>query len=139
MVRHRLIAGAILLAAASVAAAQSSDVRIAVLSAVLPGQWELRAAGEPVRSLCINEVNDLVQIEHQGPACSRFVIANEAKSATVSYSCKGGGSGQTMMRLTEYGSLQIRTQGIARNAPFDYSVEAKRVGSCGGVQVSRRR
>jgi hypothetical protein len=64
-------------------------------------------------------------------ACSRLVIENERTSATVHYSCPGAGWGRTTLRITTPRSARIDTQGIAANAPFDVSVDARRTGDCG--------
>jgi hypothetical protein len=69
-------------------------------------------------------------VQRRGRGATRFVIANDPRTATVSYSCRSGGSGQTTIRADRAGVVKIHTQGILRNEPFDYSVEARRVGAC---------
>jgi len=76
--------------------------------------------------------SDLIQVVHDQSGCSRFVVANEAKSATVHYSCQAAGWGRTTIRVETPRSAQVQTQGIAKNAPFDYTLVARRVGACGG-------
>jgi hypothetical protein len=104
---------------------------LTALDQVEPGLWQLETAGKPPRLRCLVDPVDLVQIEHEQPACSRFVIANEPRSSTVHYSCPRSGWGRTTVRVETPRLVSIRTQGIARNAPFEYSVVARRVGPCG--------
>jgi hypothetical protein len=104
---------------------------LTALSMLEPGLWQLRIPGEPARNICLGDPAALMQLRHSGVACSRLVIENERTSATVHYSCPGAGWGRTTLRITTPRSARIDTQGIAANAPFDVSVDARRTGDCG--------
>jgi hypothetical protein len=112
---------------------------LTALKLLEPGLWELDAEGRPPRQSCIADATSLVQLEHEQPNCSRFVIDNQPKSATVHYSCQRAGWGRTTVRVESPTGAVIRTQGISRNQPFDYIVEAKRVGACGAVTAAKQR
>ena len=139
MMTRAMIGVAILAGIGGIAVAEPYQPKLAALAAILPGQWEIASDAAHSRSMCVTDPAALLQIAHQGPMCSRFTIANEAKVATVSYSCKTGGYGQTNLRVQEDGALQIRTQGILNNEPFDYSATAKRSGACAGAASAQKR
>lgn len=105
---------------------------IKALQGVARGQWELRERGSTAapRKICIAEPVALTQIRHGGTVCSRFVIDNQPKRATVHYTCPGAGHGRTTIRVESNALLQIESQGIANNAPFNTSYEARRLGAC---------
>lgn len=134
-----LALGAILATIGGIAIAEPYQPKLAALATIQPGQWDLDSDAAHSKSMCVTDPAALLQIAHQGPVCSRFIIANDAKTATVSYSCKTGGYGQTNLRVGEDGSVHIRTQGILNNAPFDYSATAKRAGACTVAASAPRR
>ncbi len=101
------------------------------LEMLQPGQWELREAGSAsLRSLCIGDPKLLLQVRHGAAACTRFAISNDARSATVVYTCPGAGNGRTTVRAETSRLVQIETQGVADKAPFVLQFEGRRVGSC---------
>jgi hypothetical protein len=112
---------------------------LTALNSLEPGLWQLDIAGRPSRQSCIADTTALVQIEHDQPNCSRFVIANEAKSSTVHYSCQRAGWGRTTVRIETPTAAVIQTQGISHNQPFDYTVQAHKVGACGSVTAAKQR
>ena len=120
-------------------AAASAPMSLAALKQLEAGLWQIDVKGHPPRLMCITDPIVLVQVEHDQPGCSRFVIANEAKSSTVHYSCQRAGWGRTTIRVETPRVATIMTQGIARNAPFDYAVQARRVGGCGNQAAARQR
>ncbi len=107
------------------------------LTAIQPGQWELRVAGEEPRAICLSDPEALFQIRHRANACSRLVISDSKAAATVHYSCPGAGWGRTTVRVSTPAAVHISTQGIADNAPFDFEVAAKRIGDCPARTASR--
>lgn len=121
-----LCAGAILPAQAARAPA------LAALGIVEKGAWELHEVGNRrAPRLCLPDVSDLLQIRHRsGAGCSRFVIANEPRTATVHYTCPGAGHGRTTLTVETPRVMRVETQGIARNAPFDLQYEARRTPAC---------
>lgn len=72
----------------------------------------------------------LLQLRHSTARCSRFVVSSDARNATVTYSCPLGGNGRTVIKVETPRLVQVETQGIADNAPFAFTVEARRVGDC---------
>ena len=109
--------------------------QIAALAQVEPGQWQIKPflGDGPARSLCISNAASFIQIEHGEASCSRFVVEDRPGVATVSYSCPGAGSGRTTIRVETTRLLDIQTQGIVNNAPFEVRYEARRTGPCGAA------
>lgn len=126
-------------AAAPPPAPAGQSLSLTALKLLEPGLWELRIHGRPPKFSCIADTAALVQIEHDQPGCSRFVIANEPKVSTVHYSCERAGWGRTTVRVETPTTAAIQTQGISHNLPFDYNVEAHRVGACGAVTAAQQR
>lgn len=105
---------------------------------IAPGEWQLRALdGEPPRRICINDPYDLIQLRHPGVACSRFVLANEAQTATVHYTCTGAGYGRTTIKVETGELIRIDSQGLSNRSPFQMAFEARRVGRCATEATSR--
>lgn len=120
-------------------APSTAPMSLAALGQIETGLWQLDVQGRSPRQLCVSDPMALIQIEHDQAGCTRFVIANEPKSATVHYSCQRAGWGRTTVRVETPRAVTIQTQGIARNAPFDYSVQARKIGPCGTASASRSR
>lgn len=106
--------------------------QLTALSVIESGQWVLRAPtpGAPPRSMCLGDARALLQLQHPTAACSRFVIANDPRTATVHYTCPGAGHGRTTIRVETPRLIHIDSQGIANNAPFDWTLEGRRTGAC---------
>jgi hypothetical protein len=85
--------------------------------------------GAPVR-LCVADPLLLAAYEHHSMRCTHSVIRSDGQSAVVSYSCSGGGFGQSQLSLLTPRSLQIDTQGIMGGEPYHYVLDARRVGDC---------
>ncbi len=111
---------------------------ITALSLVQPGQWSLRSRDDATetRSICVRDPLALLQVRHSANACSRFVIANNARDTTVHYTCPGSGHGRTTIRVETSKLVQIQSQGIADNEPFALQFEGRRIGECGGLTSS---
>jgi hypothetical protein len=105
---------------------------LGALASLQPGQWQLRMRGRAAapKSLCLSDTHALLQIRHSGAACSRFVIASDARTATVHYTCPGAGHGRTTIRVENSRLAQIDSQGVAENQPFALVYEGRRVGEC---------
>jgi hypothetical protein len=102
------------------------------LSGVQPGLWELvgaPGAAQPVRR-CVGEVAALAQYEHDGKSCTRVVISDAGDNAVIHYTCAGGGFGRAKMTVITPRSLRLEVQGISSNLPFNYMLQARRVGNC---------
>ena len=110
-------------------AAQSSGM--AVLDKLERGQWELRERGsKATRRICVRTGRELIQLRHRGPDCSRYVVESGTDQVTVQYTCRGNGYARTSIRREPPTLVQIESQGIADELPFEFIAEARRVGSC---------
>jgi hypothetical protein len=102
------------------------------LSQVAAGMWEISGAPgaqAPVRQ-CVADVMALAQYEHRGRSCSRKVLSDGARSTLINYSCGSAGFGQSQIDVITPRSLRISTQGISEQLPFNYVLQARRVGDC---------
>ncbi|MGE5564141.1 MAG: DUF3617 domain-containing protein [Bacillota bacterium] len=121
--------------AGAYAAAQS-----AALAKVAGGMWEVSGAPgaqSPVRQ-CVADILALAQFEHRGRSCSRSVISDKGNSTVVSYSCGPSDFGQTQIDVVTPRALRISTQGISDQLPFNYVIQAHRVGDCEKTASSSR-
>jgi hypothetical protein len=114
---------------------------LAALSAIEGGEWVLKSKGTgDTKSMCLGDSKALLQLRHGRATCSRFVIANDPKSTTVHYTCPGQGHGRTTIRVETPRLIQIESQGIANNAPFQILYEGRRTGACASATpISFRR
>ncbi len=122
----------VLIAGAFVLTGAADAPQLTALSHIEPGQWALKAnsPGASPRNLCIADPRVLLQLQHSGVACSRFVIANNPNETTVHYTCPGAGHGRTTIKVETPRLIHIDSQGIAGNAPFEWSIEARKTGNC---------
>lgn len=134
-----LMTGVAQAAAAQPLPPASGGMSLTALKQIETGLWQLEVKGRPPRMMCVADPLSLVQIEHDQTGCSRFVVANEPRSSTVHYSCQRNGWGRTTIRVETPRLVSIQTQGISRNAPFDYLVEGRRVGECTAQSAARQR
>jgi hypothetical protein len=98
------------------------------------GMWEVTGvpgSNVPVRQ-CIADVTVLAQFEHRRRNCKRNVLSNSGSSTVISYSCGNGEFGQSKLTVITPRSLKIETQGISDNSPFNYVLQAHRMGDCSG-------
>jgi hypothetical protein len=110
------------------------------LSQVTGGLWEitgLPGAHAAVRQ-CVGDVLTFAQFEHHDRTCSRSVLSNAASSSTFSYSCGPGDFGQSEIDVITPRSLRISTQGVSQQLPFNYVLQARRVGDCAKSASSSR-
>ena len=97
-----------------------------------PGLWEftgLPDAGGPARQ-CLADTGALARLEHRRDTCKETVISQSASTTLIHYTCSNGGYGQTKVTMLTPRSLRIETQGISANYPFNYKIQARRVGEC---------
>lgn len=118
--------------AAALAVTPQPVARLKALAPVEPGRWQLKPydGNGPARSICIAEAASLLQLQHPGANCTRFVIDDQPAIATVHYTCPGNGHGRTTIKVETSRLLDISSQGIAANAPFNVRYEARRLGGC---------
>ncbi len=101
------------------------------LDRVEPGLWEVRGAGgASLGSICLGDPALLAQLQHRGAACALDVVDSTERSATVQYSCRGQGSGRTILRVETPRLVQIDGQGLDSGTPFAIRAQARRAGSC---------
>jgi hypothetical protein len=103
-----------------------------VLAGVDGGLWEIERNGSPPLKLCVADPATLAQFEHRTASCARDFTRDSGSGATVHYSCKGGGFGQSEVTVITPRSVRVQTQGISGGSPFKYVFQARRVGDCGG-------
>jgi hypothetical protein len=102
------------------------------ISSAAPGLWELSGmpnAGAAARQ-CVASPAALARIEHRGQNCSETVVSDTESTTLIHYTCRNGEYGQTKVTLLTPRSLRIETQGISENSPFNYKIQARRVGEC---------
>lgn len=113
------------------APASAASPTLALLDSLQKGEWELRYRdGTPTSRICVRSGWEFVQLRHQGKSCSRHVIDSNASHLTVQYSCKGDGYGRTSIRKETPALVQIDSQGIVGELPFQFASEGRRVGEC---------
>jgi hypothetical protein len=125
----RLVAAGLI--ALSVSAAAQGP-HLAAFDRLSPGSWMLHEIGSTtaVRSICLGDPGQLLQIHHGSTACAHFVVSDGPRTATTSYTCPRTGHGRTTITVEGPTLLRIQTQGLANGAPFDVDYEARRGGSC---------
>jgi hypothetical protein len=96
------------------------------------GLWEVSrsATGANAERKCVPAASVLAQWEHRRGQCTRTVVSSTATEAVISYTCAGGGFGQSKMKVITPRTLRIETQGISGGLPFSYTLHARRVGDC---------
>jgi len=110
------------------------------LAGASPGEWELAGvpdAKAPVRQ-CVTDLAVLAQFEHRAHHCTSSVLSDHGNSTVIQYSCGGAGFGRTQIDVLTPRSLRISTQGISDNLPFNYVLQARRIGDCAKSASSSR-
>ena len=96
------------------------------------GIWDvsgLPGVNSPVRQ-CIADVLALARFEHRSKPCTARVLKNAGGEASVEYSCGAAGFGHADLQVITPRSIRIATQGISDGLPFNYVLQARRVGDC---------
>ena len=136
MTRTKIIAALVAGSFAAVALAAAPGG----LSQAMGGLWEISGAPgakAPVRE-CFGNVALLAQFEHRRSNCSHKVTAETGESTIIDYSCGGAGFGRTKVSVLTPRSLRVETQGISDSLPFNYVLQARRVGDCPSSQSASR-
>ena len=123
------------LAAAGVLAAPADGAgpSLAMLDQLEAGRWELRDRdGSAPQRICVPNGRRLIQLRHPGRACDSFIVKDSPSEVVVQYTCQGRGYGRTQIRRETNRLVQVQSQGIVDGLPFEFSVEARRVGECSG-------
>jgi hypothetical protein len=107
------------------------------LAQVSGGLWDISGApGGPTRA-CVSDVLKLAQFEHRARNCSRDIVSDKPGMATLSYNCGPGDFGRSEIDVITPRSLRISTQGISSQLPFNYVLQARRVGDCDTAAAPR--
>jgi len=127
-----LAAAGVLMFIAGPGQSQPAEPSRQMLTRLESGQWELRAGAGNARiaNICLGNPILLTQPRHAAASCSRDVVAADADSMTVNYSCPGLGRGRTTIRIETPRLVQIDSQGLDHGMPFALRAEARRVGPC---------
>ena len=131
MTRRRLVgvAGTVALFGVVLAAAAP---RSQASGRIVAGHWEiagLPGAKGPTRQ-CFGDPLGLAQVEHLGQRCSRNVLRDNGTSILVEYNCRAGDFGRSKLTLLTPRSVRVETQGISDRLPFNYVLQARRLGEC---------
>lgn len=112
---------------------QQAGGAVPMLNRLEAGQWELRngPGNTRIAAICLGNPILLTQPRHGATPCTRDVVAADADSMTVNYSCPGQGRGRTTIRFETPRLVQIDSQGLDRGMPFALRAEARRIGPCG--------
>ena len=125
--------GLILLAAVGVGAiALCAAAQPSALAQAQAGLWEISGVpgtAAPVRQ-CVTDVGVLARFEHRTKACSAKTVRDSGNSAEINYSCGAAGFGESQITVLTPRSLRISTQGISDGLPFNYVLQARRIGDC---------
>ncbi|MFA7440475.1 MAG: hypothetical protein WCZ66_05840 [Sphingomonadaceae bacterium] len=98
-----------------------------------PGLWQVNEVGDgtdKARTICAAAPEQLLTAGRPARACKSTVIANEPGRGIITYQCKGGLSGRTMLRRDAANIYTIDAQGLDRGRPFALLAEWRRVGDC---------
>ena len=66
------------------------------------------------------------------------MLADKGGSVTINYRCGPSDFGQSEIDVITPRSLRIATQGISGQLPFNYVIQARRVGDCEKSASSQR-
>lgn len=116
----------------------AQDQSITALNTIELGNWELRSRSDSNenRSICVTDPTILLKLQHSSAACSRFVIYNDQRMATVHYSCANVGNSRTTVRVETPRLIQIDSQGTINREPFSVQLEGRRTSGCGTAKGS---
>jgi hypothetical protein len=126
---RRLIAA---LCAGSAALVLLAAARPATLAETAPGLWEISGfpKADATARQCVADTATLAVFENSGQNCEQVVISDTPSTTVIEYNCGNGSFGRTKLTLLTPRSLRIETQGISAKYPFNYTIQARRVGDC---------
>ncbi len=110
------------------------------LPPVQGGLWEVSgapAAKAPLR-ICLGDMIMLARFEHRDKSCSATVLKSTGSLTAIDYQCPGAGFGHSEVDMLTPRSLRISTQGISDGLPFNYVLQAHRIGDCPKVDDAAR-
>lgn len=104
---------------------------LGMLGGLTKGEWTIKQRGVATdRKICVKSGTDLIQLLHREDGCSQFVVEDGAARVTVQYTCPGNGYGRTSIRRETSALVQLESQGVHNNMPFQMTAEARRTGTC---------
>ncbi len=122
---------AVLPAMLFLAPASAQAPSLAMLDQLQRGEWELRFRDDTrPRKICLRTGRELLQLRHLNRNCSQYVVDDKPNEVTVQYTCAGSGYGLTNIRKESPSLVQINGSGLVVSRPFDFTAEARRIGSC---------
>ncbi|WP_422056865.1 DUF3617 domain-containing protein [Sphingomonas sp.] len=130
ILRPLMLATALLAPLAAGNATSRPDNGLTALAGIERGEWTLRAADGTTRSICIADPQVLLQLQHRGGSCSRFVVEDGPSGGRVTYSCPGIGNGATRVVVETPRLIRLESQGVSRGLPFSFEYEGRRTGAC---------
>lgn len=115
-----------------VAPVAAQGPELAMLDGLRHGSWDIKLRGEGSASskVCLRNGRELIQLRHRQASCNRVIVDDAPGVITVHYSCPGNGYGQTTIRRESATIVQISSQGVAGNAPFNFNAEGRYAGGC---------
>jgi hypothetical protein len=122
----------LLLAAGAAAVLLIAAGQPSALAQVQPGLWEISGvpgSSGPVRQ-CLADAVALARFEHRGKSCNASLLKSAGTLANIEYHCGAAGFGNSEVTVLTPRSLRISTQGISDGLPFNYVLQARRVGDC---------
>jgi hypothetical protein len=107
--RRAVIALGAITMVSSAASAPQGGSKLNALARLEPGLWQLRDLNNAgaQQSICVADAATLLQLRHRNSPCSRIVIADGEKNATVHYTCPANGFGRTEVRVETPRLVQI--------------------------------
>ena len=135
-----MIRGSIILVLAGMTLALGGAKGPSALAEIKTGMWELGGlpgASSPTRT-CIADIQQLTRYEHRAKSCSAKTISDNGRSTIIEYSCGGSDFGRTKIDVITPRNLKINTQGISDSLPFNYTLNAHRVGECAKESAALR-
>jgi len=110
----------------------TAATKLPTLAETQPGLWEITGAPgarAPIRQ-CVGFVPMLARFEHRSKSCTAKVLKSAGSLTSVEYNCGAAGFGHSELEVITPRSLRISTQGISDGLPFNYVLQARRVGEC---------
>lgn len=108
---------------------------VKALAGIAGGLWEVDGVPghrAPIRT-CVAEPLQLAYVEHGKAKCTPTILGDSPPNLRLSYQCTGGGFGQASVKAITPRSLRLDVQGIADGAPYNYVMQARRIGDCPAV------
>jgi len=102
------------------------------LAQAQPGLWEISGvpgAAYPLRQ-CVADIAVLARFEHRAKACNARPVRDGGNSTVIDYNCGTAGFGHSDVTVVTPRALRIDTQGISGGLPFNYVLQAHRIGDC---------